>query len=149
MALLGAGCGYGFAAGSGRLPPGAYQVFVRPLANNTADAEVGALVAGALRQELARRDHLGGEGADARIEGEVVTSTFTASSLSSATWEQTLNVRARLMVAGKAVSEQSVERKEQYLGAIDPLESEGRRRLALRRLAAAIARDLVERFQVF
>ncbi len=139
------GCGYGFSAGAGRLPAGAEQVFVRPLENRTADAEAGALVAAALRQELARRNADGGAGAPARIEGAVVASSFAPSSAN--TYRLSLDVEARLVVGAKVLAEQRAHRDEDYLAAIDSLESEGRRRIALRRAAAAVARDLVERFE--
>ncbi|HEX9109417.1 MAG TPA: LPS assembly lipoprotein LptE [Longimicrobiales bacterium] len=146
-ALLCAGCGYGFAAGAGRFPAGAESVRVRPLANQTGDAEVGALVAAALRQELARRGLAGGESAPARIEGEVVASSFAPSTANGATYSQALEVRLRLMVGEKLVSQRSVRKQEDYLGGLDPLESEGRRRVALHRLAELIARDAVDQLE--
>ncbi len=139
-------CGYGFSAGAGRMPAGAERVFVRPLENRTADAEAGALVAVALRQELARRDAVGGAGAPARIEGAVVGSSFAPSSAN--TYRLSLDVEARLVVGDTVLAEQRAHRVEDYLAAVDALESEGRRRIALRRAAAAIARDLLERFEV-
>jgi hypothetical protein len=45
------------------------------------------------------------------------------------------------------VAEARVGREEEVVGGQDPLETEARRRIALRRAAAAIARDLVERFE--
>jgi hypothetical protein len=146
-AALCASCGYGFTAGLGRLPAGTERVFVGPFENRTGDAEAGAWVSAALREELARRGRSGPEGAGARLEGEVVSSGFTPSS--AATYQQSLVVRVRLMAGGKVLGEQTIGRTEDYLGAIDPLETEGRRRLALRRLAAALARDILERFETF
>src|SRR5512143_1298224 len=61
-----AGCGYGFTAGVGRLPPGAESVLVRPLDNRTADAEVGALLAAAGRGR--RRGRRGAPGGDRAAE---------------------------------------------------------------------------------
>ena len=74
-ALLAVGCGYSVGAGASRLPPGTGKVFVPSLENRTADAEAGALVAAALREELARRGASGGEGAPSRITGEVTRSS--------------------------------------------------------------------------
>jgi hypothetical protein len=142
-----AGCGYGFAAGAGRLPPGAEKVFVRPLEDRTTDAELGALVAAALRGELARRGADGGPGSRARIEGAVEESSFGPSSPNGATWRAVLVVSAQFVVDGKVTAEQRARREEDWLAGQDPLESEGRRRLALRRAAEAVARDLVERFE--
>jgi hypothetical protein len=146
IAVAAAGCGYGFAAGQGRLPAGAEQVFVRPLENRTTDAEAGALVAAALRRELARRSADGGPGASARIEGEILDSTFGPSSVSG-TYRATLRVAARLMVDGKVVAERTVTHGEDLLAGQDPLESEGRRRLALRSAAEAVAQEIVEGFE--
>jgi hypothetical protein len=147
VALLAAACGYGFGAGAGRLPPGAQPVFVRPFENRTTDAELGAVVAAALRRELARRDADGGPGAPARIEGAVEEASFGASSPNGATYKLSLVVSAQLLVDGKVVAEQRARREEDWLAGQDALESEGRRRLALRRAADGVARDLVERFE--
>lgn len=140
------GCGYGFSAGAGRLPAEAERVFVRPLENRTTDAEAGALVAAALRQELARRGADGESGAPARIEGTVLTSTFSPSS--GTTYALTLQVEARLISGDRQLAETRKSRQEIYLAGTDPLESEGRRRTALRRAAAALARDIVESFEI-
>ncbi len=142
-----ASCGYALSAGAGRLPPGAERVFVRPLENRTTDAEAGALVASALRQELARRDADGGPAARARIEGTIDDAAFGLLSANGATNHLVLTVSARLVVDGKVVTEQRTQRDEEYLAGQDPLESEGRRRLALRRASEGAARDLVERFE--
>jgi hypothetical protein len=140
-------CGYHLAArGAGHLPPGAEQVFVRPLEDRTTDADLGALVAAALRQELARRGASGGPGARARIEGAVDESNFGVSSPNGEVWYARLGVTARLVVDGKVVAQQRAARNEDWLVGQDALESEGRRRLALRRAAEAVARELVERF---
>lgn len=146
LALAASGCGYSLGAGVGRMPAGAQRVFVRPLENRTTDGEAGALVAAALRQELARRGADGGPDASARIEGSIEDSGFGASSVSG-TYRVTLAVSARLVVNGAVVAEQRPARSEDLLGGQDPLETEGRRRLALRRAAEAIAKEIVERFE--
>jgi outer membrane lipopolysaccharide assembly protein LptE/RlpB len=148
LALALAGCGYSLTAGAGRLPAGAERVLVRPFENRTGDAEAGALLAAAVREELARRGSAGGESAPARIEGTVEQSASGPSTPGSATYRLTLEVQARLLVGGELVAEQRVRREEDYLGEIDALASEGRRRLALRRAAEAAGRDIVERFEV-
>jgi hypothetical protein len=145
---LGAGCGYQFAAGVGRFPAGVERVYVRPLENLTADADVGALVAIALRQELARRSMVGGEQASARIEGEVLSSGFTPSSGGAATYTQSISVRIRLMVGEKKIAERGVTASQDYLAGVDPLESEGRRRVAIRALSESIARDAIEQLEL-
>jgi hypothetical protein len=147
-ALALSGCGYSLGAGSARMPTGAQRVFVRPFENRTTDSEAGALVAAALRQELARRGAGGGSEAAARIEGAVDDVSFSVLAIGPPpTYRLTLTVTARLLAEGKALAEQRAARVEDYLSGLDPLESEGRRRLALRRAAEAVARDLIERFE--
>ncbi len=146
-ALVAAGCGYGIAASGGRLPAGAERIFVPPFENRTSDAEVGALLAAAVRRELARRGAMGGAGAPARLEGEVLSTSFGASSVSG-TYRVGLLARVRLLVNGAAVAEHLVSGGEELLAGQDPLESEGRRRLALRRAAEAAGREAVERLEI-
>src|SRR5919201_6682922 len=98
-ALALSACGYHLAAGGpGLLPPGAEKIFVRPLEDHTTDAELGALVAAALRQELARRDADGGPRARAHLEGAIESSAFGPSSPNGSTWRVGLDVSARLVV---------------------------------------------------
>ncbi len=148
LALAAAGCGYSVAAGAGRLPAGAEKVYVATFANRTTDAEAGALVAGSLRDELARRGSSGGPGSAARIEGTVTQVTWIPTTPDGGTWRLTLEVQARLVVEGKVASEQAVRREQDYLSEVDALATEGRRRLAVRQASAAAAREIVERFEV-
>jgi Lipopolysaccharide-assembly len=130
------------------MPAGAQRVFVRPFENRTTDAEAGALVAAALRQELARRGADASSEAAARIEGTVEDVSFGVLTVGPPpTYRLTLTVTGRLLVGGKALAERRIGRAEDYLSGIDPLESEGRRRLALRRAADAVAREVVEAFE--
>lgn len=145
VALVSTGCGYAFSAGVGRLPAGAGQVAVRPLANRTSDADAGALLGAALRAELARRGADGSAGAPAALDGEV--EELTAVPVGASVWRLTLVVKARLTVAGVALADQRVRRSEDYLAGVDPLETEGRRRIALQRAAAAAARELIDRME--
>jgi Lipopolysaccharide-assembly len=147
LALL-ASCGYSLSAGKNRLPEGAQRIFVRPFEDRTTDAEAGALVAAALRRELARRDAAAGPEAPARIEGAVEETSFGASSPNGTTYKLAVTVSARLVVDGRVRAEQRARREEDWLAGQDPLESEGRRRLALRRAAEALAREIVERFEM-
>lgn len=146
-ALLAWGCGYSLSAQGARMPSGAERIHVPAFENRTSDAEAGALVAAAVRQELARRGALGDGGAPARIEGTALAVSFAPSSFGSATSHLTLVVSARLVAGGRTLSEQRVQRDEDYLGAVDSLESEGRRRVALRRAAEAAGREIVERLE--
>jgi hypothetical protein len=129
------------------MAPGAESVFVRPLANRTADAEAGALVAAALRDELARRGAAGGDGAPARLEGTILAITATPASADGSTWRLGLDVEARLLAGERVLGEVRVRRQEDYLGEVDALATEGRRRLALRRAAEAAAREIIERLE--
>jgi len=56
-------------------------------------------------------------------------------------------VWGKLADGTRTIAEARVVREEEFLAGQDPLETEGRRRLALRRAAQAAARDLVERFE--
>lgn len=147
--VVAAGCGYGVGAGSGgaRLPDDARSVFVAPLVNRTADAEAGALVAASLREELARRGAAGGEGAPARIEGEVVRVASAPLTTQGGTWRLTVEIQARLVRSGAELGRVDVRREVDYLGEVDAVATEGRRRLALRKAAADAAREIVERLE--
>ena len=143
----GAGCGYTTGSGAARLPSGATQVFVPPLENRTADAEAGALVAAALREELSRRGAAGGEGASSRIEGVVTRSSSSPLTTQSGTWRLVFEVQARLIVSGQEAAQVKVREEVDYLGEVDAIATEGRRRLAIRRAAEAAAREIVERLE--
>jgi hypothetical protein len=148
--LLLSGCGYRLAAKGAPLAGGVTHVFVPPFENRTGDAEAGAFVAAALREELSRRDAIAGAESAARIEGVVEATTAapsTAAATGTFTWRLGMVVTARLLDAGKPVAEARIVREEEFLTGQDPLETEGRRRVALRRAATAAARDVVERFE--
>lgn len=145
LLLAAQACGYGFGAGRGRLPAGAESVRLRPLDNRSPDAEAGALLSAALRRELARRGAEGGAGAPAELTGEVEEVSAVPVTAGGSAWRLTLAARIKLSAAGRPLGEASVRRGEDYLGGIDALESEGRRRVALARAAEAAARELLER----
>ena len=129
------------------MPAGAESVAVRPLANRTTDAEAGALLAAALRDELARRGAAGGDGAPARIEGTVIESSGALTSPDGSTWSLTLEAEVRLLAGERILGEVRVRRQEDYLGEVDALATEGRRRAAARRAAEAAAREILERLE--
>ncbi len=146
LALV-AGCGYSVGAGASRLPSGATKVYVPVATNRTTEAEAGAIVTSALREELARRGTEGGEGSPARMEATVTRIAAAPVTIQGGTWRLSLDVEARLLVDGKPVAEVRSHREVDYLGEVDAIATEGRRRLALRRASADAARDLVERLE--
>jgi len=143
----GMACGYTTGPGAARLPGGATKVFVPPLENRTADAEAGALVAAALREELSRRGAAGGEGASSRIEGVVTRSSSSPLTTQSGTWRLVFEVQARWIVSGQEAAQFKVREEVDYLGEVDAIATEGRRRLAIRRAAEQAAREIVERLE--
>jgi hypothetical protein len=150
-------CGYGFSQRYVALG-GADRIHVRVFENRSSELELGATVTSALRGELARRGSDAGEGAPAVIEGEVratepaVTSTAPATTdpeatAIAATWRIGVEVRARLVARDAAPVERLVRREIDFVAGADPLETEGRRALALRRAADEVARDLLRAFE--
>ena len=156
------GCGYGF---SQRFVArgGAERVHVSAFENLSTEPELGAALTAALREELARRGADGGEGAPAVIVGDVratepvPTAAATQAPKPAAgaaqaqavggTWHVALDVRARLVSDGAVVAEHAARVEGDYVGGADPLETEGRRAIALRRLAADAARRILRAFE--
>ena len=141
-ALALAGCGYGFsqryvAAG------GVDRIHVRPFVNHSTEPELGATVTSALRGELARRGADATEGSAAVLDGEVRATEPVVTSTAGATWRIGIEVRARLVAGTAKPVDRIVRRDVDYLAGSDPLETEGRRALALRRAADDVARDLL------
>ena len=142
--LLASGCGYALAAGQAHLPAGAERVFVAPLDDRTPDAEAGALVAAAMRRELARRGAEGGPGSPAVLDGAVLRASFGPTTPQASSYRLVLEVRARLAVEGRTAWERTVRREVDALGEVDALATEGRRRVAMLRAADEVAREIVE-----
>jgi hypothetical protein len=142
-------CGYGF---SQRYVArdGAERVVVRPFENASTEPELGAAVTSALRAALARRGADAGEGAPAVLEGEIRAGEPVPTSsrgAATATWRIAVEVRARL-VGRDGVSAEHVARREiDYLSGADPLETEGRRAVALRRLLDDAAEEILRAFE--
>jgi hypothetical protein len=145
-ALVLCACGYRF-ANRAELQGGAEAAFVTPFENLSPEPELGAVLAAALRDELARRGAAGGPEARAVIDGEVRASAPVPSTLGPRTYRVAIEARGRLRVEGKLVSEKTVRREADFLAGADPNETEARRAIALRRLAVDVARELVRAFE--
>jgi hypothetical protein len=142
LAVPAAGCGYHLAGGWHAA--GAERVHVRPFQPASADPGLAAAFTTALREELARRGADAGDDAPAWLEGEVRAGEGMPSTEAAATYHVVLDGRARLWVKGAVAVDRPVRREGDYLAGADALETEGRRALALRRLAAEAAADLVQ-----
>jgi hypothetical protein len=162
-AALGAGCGYGFSQRYVAVGD-VSAIHVRPFENRSGEPELGAVVTAALRAELARRGAEAGAGAASWIEGSVRSTEPSLTSTAATTWRIAIEVRARLMSATGVRAERTVRREVVYLSGdctggrqptdtsdpsgqplctVDPLETEGRRALALRRAADEAAQELL------
>ncbi|HEY6005240.1 MAG TPA: LPS assembly lipoprotein LptE [Anaeromyxobacter sp.] len=151
-------CGYGFTQ-RWVAKGGAERVHVRAFENLSTEPGLGVAVTSSLRSELARRGAEAGEGAAAAIEGEVratepvptsqraVTTAAGAPATEIATWRIAVEVRARLVQGGAKLGEHVVRREAAFLAGADPLETEGRRALALRQLADEAAREVLRAFE--
>jgi hypothetical protein len=142
-ALTLAGCGYGFsqqyvAAG------GVDRIHVRPFVNASTEPELGVVVTSVLRTELARRGASAPEGQGAVLDGEVRATEPTLTTTAGTSWKIGVEVRGRLLVPGAPRPlDRIVRRETDFLAGGDPLETEGRRALALRRVADEAARELL------
>ena len=137
-------CGYGFSqryAAAG----GVDRIHVRPFENRSTEIDLGAAVTTALRSELSRRGADAGDGAAAVLEGEVRATepALTSTSTTATTWRVGIEVRARLKAGQGKPVERTIRRETDFLGGGDPLETEGRRALALRRIADEAAHELL------
>jgi outer membrane lipopolysaccharide assembly protein LptE/RlpB len=152
LTCLLASCGYRLAQG-GALPSGARSVRVAPVDNRTAQAEAGGLFAAALRDELSARGKLSPEDARvAMLEAALLTvrsvpSAFSAAS--AAAYRLEAELRVRLADAGGAVVYEDLQTGgEDYLAGIDVIGTEANRRAALHRLAAALAREAIDKMEI-
>lgn len=141
-ALALGGRGYGFTqryAAAG----GIDRIHVRPFVNASTEPELGAVVTAALRSELARRGADAPEGQGAVLDGEVRATEPVVTSTAAVTWRVGIELRARLLPAAGKPVDRVVRRETDFLAGADPLETEGRRGLALRRVADDAARELL------
>ncbi|HSM93162.1 MAG TPA: LPS assembly lipoprotein LptE [Anaeromyxobacteraceae bacterium] len=141
LLALSSACGYSLSA-AGRLTGGVERASVLPFENLSTEPELGAVLSAALREELAARGALARGGSRTRVEGEVRVGVPSPAAPGGASWRVTLDVAARLVDGDRRVAERSLRRVIDYSAGVDALETEGRRTLALRTLAADCAREL-------
>jgi hypothetical protein len=148
LALLVAGCGYRLGAPSASLPAGVRQVAIPVLQNRTAEPQVEALLTEALREYAARSGLLGGAGAEASLEGAVVSvsaAPIVAGSGRLPTYRLGVTLQLTLLRNGQSLAQATVTQTEDFPSGADVLLTESNRGAALRRLAEALARDAFER----
>lgn len=155
LLLLAAGCGYRFTAGGAPLPDGVRTVHVPVFVNRTSETGVEAVFTELLRQRCMRAGVLGGEGSDARIEGEVrgVYGAPTILDIKGqlASYRMYGTATLRLVKGGQVLRQIDISGQEDYLPRVDvgggravegdPLLTDAQRTAAVRRLAEALMRD--------
>ena len=78
------------------------------------------------------------------LDGEVRATVPGPTTATAATWRIAIELRVRFTPgAGTPAIERTIRRESDFLGGTDPLETEGRRALALRRAAADAGRELL------
>lgn len=143
LALTLAGsCGYSLTAAGG-LTGGVEKAWVRPFENRSTEPELGAVLAAAIREELAARGALDRAESRAVVVGEVSVGQPSPAAPGGVSWRVAVDVAARLQDGDRVVAERRLRREADYPAGLDPLETEGRRAQALRRLAADCAREIV------
>jgi hypothetical protein len=143
--VLVAGCGYTMARG------GVTPLRVSPFRNSTAQVEAGGLFASALREEVEARGRLS-ETEGPELQGELLAVRSGPSAINAAgalAFRVDADVVLRVVEPAGAVSyEDRGSFSEDYLVGVDVLGTEANRRGALRRLAKAASRELIERYEI-
>jgi hypothetical protein len=154
VCLVVLGCGYHFTAAGAGFPQGIHKVFAPVIVNRTAEPGLEGTFTEALREQLARGGHLGGEGSEGRLEGELIGMTAAVAQLApgtsgALTYRVSAVLRVRLFRDRTVVAQAEVSGSEDYLPALRPdvLTTEANRQAAIRRLASALATDAVARLQ--
>lgn len=140
-------CGYRFAAPGSTLPEGVVAVHVPVLANATAEPGVEALVTAGLREGLFRAGRLA-DGGDVRLDGtvrEVTSAVFIAPSGRQPTWRLSLVLELELRRGGRSLRSLRLTGHEEFAQGVDPLWTETYRGAAVRRLAARLSQEALER----
>ncbi len=159
------GCGYRFSAAGGPLPKGAVSVEVPNFRNRTPEAGFEAVLTHEIRQELERGGHGAGGPADARLDGVVESIGSGPLALKSAPalgaspsaglgpanpglYQAAVTVSVKLRHGAELLAQvDHLTLTEPYLPADDLATNEANRRLALRRLARALAKEIVARLE--
>jgi hypothetical protein len=163
VALL--ACGYRFSAAGGPLPKGVTSVAVPNFRNRTPEAGFEALLTHELREELERGGHGAGASSDARLEGVIESIGGNPLALKAApgigaapdaglgaanpgAYQPAVTVSVKLFRGAELLRQiDHLAASEPYLPADDLATNEANRRLALRRLAHALAKEIVERLE--
>jgi hypothetical protein len=152
LALLGLallGCGYRFTPPNASLPGGVRSVNARLLQNRTTEPSVEALVTQALREQLARSGLLGGESAEATLDGAVVSVGNGPLGFGSPgrlpIYRLSVTVQLTLARGGETLAQTSFTEAEEYASGADAVLTEANRAAALRRVCEVIARGGAER----
>jgi len=148
------GCGYRFTAAGAGFPQGIHKVFAPVIVNRTPEPGLEGVFTDALREQLARGGYLGGEGSEARLDGELLNvyagvAQLAPGSSGALTYRVSAVLRVRLFKGGTLLAQTDVNGSEDYLPALRPdvLTTEANRQAAIRRLASALASDAVIRLQ--
>jgi hypothetical protein len=154
VCLAALSCGYHFTAASAGFPQGIHKVFAPVIVNRTAEPGLEGTFTEALREQLARGGHLGGEGSEGRLEGELLAVNAAVAQLApgtsgALTYRVSAVLRVRLYKDQTLLAQTDVSGSEDYLPALRPdvLTTEANRQAAIRRLASALATDAVARLQ--
>ncbi|HVP61974.1 MAG TPA: LPS assembly lipoprotein LptE [Myxococcaceae bacterium] len=152
--LAALGCGYHFTAAGAGFPQGIQHVFAPVIVNRTTEPGLEGVFTEALREQLARSGHQGGESSEGRLEGELLAVGAGVAQLApgtsgALTYRVSATLRVRLFRGGTLLAQTDVTGTEDYLPALraDVLTTEANRQAALRRLASALAADAVARLQ--
>lgn len=143
--LCAAGCGYTMARG------GSAPLRVSSFRNGTAQVEAGGLFASALREEVSSRGRLS-ETEGPALQGELLAIRSGPSAINAAgaqAYHVDCDVVLRVVeAAGNVAYEDRGTFGDDYLVGVDVLGTEANRRAALRRVARAASRELMERYEV-
>jgi hypothetical protein len=146
--LLAASCGYRFTAPGGPLPRGIRAASVPMMSNATPEPSAETLFTQALREQLLRAGTLGGDAADARIEGTVTavsSGPMIATPGKLPAYRITATVELKLLRGGEILSQAIVTGDEDVLSGANLLGTEANRQAGLHRLADSLMREGYER----